>query len=139
MSVSACLKSASRLLAGGWARPPFPQLLDGADRDGSACPVDSEEIYSFTPRGALRAAAGNQRELDAAWDMIEAVACPLFHAEMSYALTPSPEPEISRQLMLAALGKPMGFDDWAARSNRTLKELLHVFDFAVLRSTRGDA
>lgn len=139
MSVSSCLKSASRLLAGGWSPPPFPQLLDGADADGSACPCTSEEIFSFTPRGALRAAAANQGELSAAWDMVEAVACPLFQAEMSYALTPSPEPGISRQLMLAALGKPMGFDDWISRPNRTLEDLLHVFDFAVLRATRGDA
>lgn len=139
MSVANCLKSASRLLAGGWAKPPFPQLFDGNDRDGSACPCDSEEIYSFTPRGALRAAATNQAELDAAWDMVEAVACPLFHAEMTHALSPAPELDISRQLMIAALGKPMGFDDWAARPNRTLNDLLHVFDFAVLRATRGDA
>lgn len=139
MSVSDCLRRARELLADGWAAPPFPQLFDGCARDGSAVPFSDEAVYRFTARGALRAAASTNAELSAAWDMLESIACPQGSAEVTYALLPSPDPAISRQLWLASVGKPLCFDDWAARSNRTLKELLHVFDFAVLRSTRGDA
>lgn len=139
MTTATCLKKAASLLAGGWAEPPFLQMLDGAMSDGSACRYDDEGIHRFTPRGALRAAGADDSEVLAAWELLDAVACPTFHAEITYALSPTPDPAISRQLMIAALGKPMGFDDWISRPNRTLEDLLHVFDFAVLRATRGDA
>lgn len=138
MSVTDCLRKARELLSDGWAAPPFPQMLDGCDKGGSSVPYSDEGIYRFTPRGALRSVALTNDELLAAWETLESISCPHASAEVAYAFHSSPDPEVSRQLALASAGKSMTFDDWAARG-RTLKDILHAFDLAVLRSTRGDA
>lgn len=133
--MKAQLLSARRLLKGGWVGPAMEPWC--RTRTGNMCMEDCEGLALFSVHGALLA-AGAWPE---GWRLLESLVAPAtldvdqLCADVA-AGTATPERIRHLQLLCKEASKEVDLQAWLMKPERTLDDVLRVFDRAVLRSAR---
>jgi hypothetical protein len=146
------LTDAQRLLVGdrthgpGWAGPE--NVIGHCKRHGGVdalglrilelCGWDDEMVIQYSVEGALRAAARNDGALVlASWEALRAIVAPSIVAELNSPMPTTLEAFRLWRAMFSAAQRQQDLDQWLCDPARTLKDVLGVFDQAVLKAKKG--